>query len=71
MAKRRPDLRYGQLVELEARVRRIRNFQNPGEPSITKASRHAATFIGPLLPQPELGRNSDHRETGPLRIALS
>ena len=26
-----PDLRYGQLVELEARVRRIRNFQNPGE----------------------------------------
>jgi competence protein ComEC len=25
-----PDLRYGQLVELEARVRRIRNFQNPG-----------------------------------------
>src|SRR5580698_5539661 len=28
---RAPDLRYGQLVELEARVRRIRNFQNPGE----------------------------------------
>ncbi len=26
-----PDLRYGQLAELEARVRRIRNFQNPGE----------------------------------------
>jgi len=26
-----PDLRYGQLVELEARLRRIRNFQNPGE----------------------------------------
>ena len=26
-----PDLRYGQWVELEARVRRIRNFQNPGE----------------------------------------
>jgi competence protein ComEC len=26
-----PDLRYGQLVSLEARVRRIRNFQNPGE----------------------------------------
>ena len=26
-----PDLRYGQRVELEARVRRIRNFQNPGE----------------------------------------
>ncbi len=26
-----PDLRYGQIVELEARVRRIRNFQNPGE----------------------------------------
>jgi competence protein ComEC len=25
-----PDLRYGQLVELEGRVRRIRNFQNPG-----------------------------------------
>lgn len=25
-----PDLRYGQLVEFEARVRRIRNFQNPG-----------------------------------------
>ncbi len=25
-----PALRYGQLVELEARVRRIRNFQNPG-----------------------------------------
>lgn len=25
-----PNLRYGQLVELEARVRRIRNFQNPG-----------------------------------------
>ncbi len=25
-----PDLRYGQRVELEARVRRIRNFQNPG-----------------------------------------
>ncbi len=25
-----PDLRYGQLVELQARVRRIRNFQNPG-----------------------------------------
>ena len=25
-----PDLRYGQFVELEARVRRIRNFQNPG-----------------------------------------
>jgi competence protein ComEC len=29
--ERPPDLRYGQLVELEARVRRIRNFQNPGE----------------------------------------
>jgi competence protein ComEC len=28
---RAPGLRYGQLVELEARVRRIRNFQNPGE----------------------------------------
>ena len=26
-----PDLSYGQLVEMEARVRRIRNFQNPGE----------------------------------------
>jgi competence protein ComEC len=26
-----PDLRYGQLVELEGRLRRIRNFQNPGE----------------------------------------
>ncbi len=26
-----PDLRYGQLVEVEARLRRIRNFQNPGE----------------------------------------
>jgi competence protein ComEC len=26
-----PDLRYGQRVEVEARVRRIRNFQNPGE----------------------------------------
>jgi competence protein ComEC len=26
-----PDLRYGQRVELEAKVRRIRNFQNPGE----------------------------------------
>jgi len=26
-----PHLRYGQRVELEARVRRIRNFQNPGE----------------------------------------
>jgi len=26
-----PDLRYGQLVALEARVRRIRNFQNPGQ----------------------------------------
>jgi len=25
-----PELRYGQRVELEARVRRIRNFQNPG-----------------------------------------
>ncbi len=25
-----PDLSYGQRVELEARVRRIRNFQNPG-----------------------------------------
>jgi competence protein ComEC len=25
-----PDLRYGQPVELEARLRRIRNFQNPG-----------------------------------------
>src|SRR3984893_588386 len=25
-----PDLRYGQPVELEARVRPIRNFQNPG-----------------------------------------
>ncbi len=25
-----PDLRYGQLVELQARLRRIRNFQNPG-----------------------------------------
>jgi competence protein ComEC len=25
-----PDLHYGQAVELEARVRRIRNFQNPG-----------------------------------------
>jgi competence protein ComEC len=25
-----PDLRYGQRVELEARVRRVRNFQNPG-----------------------------------------
>ncbi len=25
-----PDLRYGQRVELPARVRRIRNFQNPG-----------------------------------------
>jgi competence protein ComEC len=25
-----PDLRYGQLVELEARLRRIRNFKNPG-----------------------------------------
>jgi competence protein ComEC len=26
-----PDLRYGQVVELEGRLRRIRNFQNPGE----------------------------------------
>jgi competence protein ComEC len=26
-----PDLGYGQRVELEARLRRIRNFQNPGE----------------------------------------
>ena len=26
-----PDLHYGQLVELEARVRKIRNFHNPGE----------------------------------------
>jgi competence protein ComEC len=26
-----PDLRYGQLIQLQARVRRIRNFQNPGE----------------------------------------
>ena len=26
-----PELRYGQLVELQARARRIRNFQNPGE----------------------------------------
>ncbi len=26
-----PDLAYGQLVAVEARVRRIRNFQNPGE----------------------------------------
>jgi competence protein ComEC len=26
-----PDLHYGERVELEARVRRIRNFQNPGE----------------------------------------
>jgi competence protein ComEC len=26
-----PDLSYGQMIELEARVRRIRNFQNPGE----------------------------------------
>ncbi len=26
-----PDLRYGQLAEVEAHVRRIRNFQNPGE----------------------------------------
>jgi competence protein ComEC len=25
-----PDLRYGQLVEIEARLRRIHNFQNPG-----------------------------------------
>jgi competence protein ComEC len=25
-----PDLRYGQLVSLQARVRRVRNFQNPG-----------------------------------------
>jgi len=25
-----PDLRYGQLVELQARLRRIRNYQNPG-----------------------------------------
>ena len=25
-----PGLRYGQIVELEARLRRIRNFQNPG-----------------------------------------
>jgi competence protein ComEC len=25
-----PDLRYGQLVELEARLRPVRNFQNPG-----------------------------------------
>ena len=25
-----PDLRYGQMVELQARMRRIRNFQNPG-----------------------------------------
>ena len=25
-----PDLRYGQFVELQARIRRIRNFQNPG-----------------------------------------
>jgi competence protein ComEC len=25
-----PDLRYGQPVELQARMRRIRNFQNPG-----------------------------------------
>jgi competence protein ComEC len=25
-----PDLRYGQIVELQARVRRIRNFRNPG-----------------------------------------
>jgi competence protein ComEC len=28
---RPPDVRYGQLVELEARVRPIRNFRNPGE----------------------------------------
>jgi competence protein ComEC len=27
----RPDLHYGQLVELQARVRPIRNFHNPGE----------------------------------------
>jgi competence protein ComEC len=26
-----PDLRYGQRVEVEGRLRRIRNFQNPGE----------------------------------------
>ncbi len=26
-----PDLRYGQLVEVEAKLRRTRNFQNPGE----------------------------------------
>ena len=26
-----PDLAYGQRIELEARMRRIRNFQNPGE----------------------------------------
>jgi competence protein ComEC len=26
-----PDLHYGQPIEVEARVRRIRNFQNPGE----------------------------------------
>lgn len=26
-----PQLRYGQQIELEARLRRIRNFQNPGE----------------------------------------
>jgi len=25
-----PDLRYGQLVELDARIRPVRNFQNPG-----------------------------------------
>ena len=25
-----PDLRYGQIVEIEGRVRRIRNFHNPG-----------------------------------------
>src|ERR1700733_16235268 len=26
-----PDLRYGKLVDLEGRLRGIRNFQNPGE----------------------------------------
>src|SRR5207248_9968239 len=25
-----PDLRYGQLVEFEARIRPVRNFHNPG-----------------------------------------
>ena len=61
-----PDLGYGQLVELEARVRRIRNFQNPGRVRLRRLLR-AQRY---LLDRRGHRRQLRGSETRPLRIAL-